>query len=377
MPNKIMIIAGEASGDLHGGELVSAILAKRPDIEIFGVGGDRMRRAGMELFYHVDQLAYIGFWEVIKHYPFFRRVFFDLVEKYESRKPDLVILIDYPGFNLRFAKKIHELGGKVFYYIAPQVWAWHQGRAKKMAKFIDQLAVIFEFEKTFFDKYGLKTSFVGHPLLEGLQSKQSPRDFRARYDLPNDAPLLALFPGSRGQEVDNLLPVMYRTAMELQQKHPDLAVAVSKADTITRERLLSYIDHPDQVRIVEHDAYDLMQHADAAMVASGTATLETACFETPFAIAYRVSPLSYAIGKRVVKIKHIGLANIVAGQEVAREFIQDDLTPENLVPEMEKLLYDPEYRAKRKDQLKTVRGKLGAPGASGNAANLVLEMLDS
>ncbi len=375
MPKRIMIIAGEASGDLHGGELVKALKAQTPDLEIFGVGGNNMKNAGMELYYHVDQLAYIGFWEVIKHYPFFRRIFNDLLKKYNDLKPDIVVLIDYPGFNLRFAKKIHSLGGKVFYYIAPQVWAWHQSRAKKMAKFIDQLAVIFGFEKTFFDKYGLKTTFVGHPLVEGLKIRMERDEFLTGHSLNNDNPILGLFPGSRNQEVESLLPAMLSTAFEIQKEHPELQIAVSKAETITLERIQAHIPENANIHIVSSQVYELMKYADAAIVASGTATLETACFETPFAIAYRVSPLSFAIGKRVVKIKHIGLANIVAGKEVAREFIQDDLNSDNLKPEVEKLLFDNDYRDQRIQQLKTVRGKLGNPGAAARTASLIQDMI--
>ncbi len=375
MPTKIMMIAGEASGDLHGGELVKELFKADPDLEIFGVGGDNMRRAGMELYYHVDQLAYIGFWEVIKHYNYFRRIFFHLLEELDKRRPDIVVLIDYPGFNLKFARQAHKRGVKIFYFIAPQVWAWAQGRAKKMAKYIHRLAVIFNFEVPFFKKYGIKTTFVGHPLMDGLKTTMDKQAFCQHFDINPDAPLLALLPGSRKQEIDFLLPVMLESAAALKKQHGELQIAVSKADTIREEHFDSYLKAYPDVRIIKNKTYDLMKHATAAIVASGTATLETACFETPFVIAYRVSPLSYLIGKTLVKIRYIGLANIVAGEPVAREFIQQELTVENLKPELEKLLYDNHYRDAKINKLKKVKQKLGAPGAAGKTARLILEQL--
>ncbi|MBN2413293.1 lipid-A-disaccharide synthase [candidate division KSB1 bacterium] len=375
MSTKIMILAGEASGDLHGGELVKELFKAEPNLEIFGVGGDKMRQAGMELYYHVDQLAYIGFWEVIKHYFYFRRIFFHLLEELDKRRPDIVVLIDYPGFNLKFARQAHKKGVNIFYFIAPQVWAWAQGRAKKMAKYIHHLAVIFDFEVPFFKKYGIKTTFVGHPLMDGLKTTMDKQTFCQHFDMNPDTPLLALLPGSRKQEIEFLLPVMLKAATALKKQHGDLQIAVSKAATIREENFNSYLKEFPDVRIIENKTYDLMKHATAAFVASGTATLETACFETPFVIAYRVSPLSYLIGKMLVKIHHIGLANIVAGELVAKEYIQQGLTVENVKPELEKLLYDTNYRVTRINKLKKVKQKLGAPGAAGKTALLILDQL--
>jgi len=375
MPTKIMIIAGEASGDLHGEELVKALYHANPDIEIFGVGGDKMRNAGMQLYYHVDQLAYIGFWEVIKHYFYFRRIFFHLLNELEKRRPDILVLIDYPGFNLKFARRAKKRDCRIFYFIAPQVWAWAQSRAKKMAKYIDHLAVILNFEVPFFEKYGVNTTFVGHPLMDGLQTTMNKADFFKSYHINPDAPLLALLPGSRKQEINFLLPVMLESAVAIKTEHWELQIAVSKAETIQAEQFNSYVKKYPGVHIIENKTYDLMKHASAAIVASGTATLETACFETPFAIAYRVSPISYSIGKKMVKIPHIGLANIVAGERVAEEFIQHDLTKETLKPELEKLLFDSNYRNRQINKLKKVKQKLGAPGAAEKTAQLILKQL--
>ncbi|HOC23761.1 MAG TPA: lipid-A-disaccharide synthase, partial [bacterium] len=322
MPLKVMLIAGEASGDLHGGKLVAALRGLEPELELFGVGGDRMAAAGMELYYHVNDLAYIGFIEVARHYLYFRRVFNRLIEVVKSRRPEVVVLIDYPGFNLRFAKAVKKLGISTFYYIAPQVWAWGQGRAAKMAGFVDQMAVLFAFEVDFFSRYQIKTTFVGHPLLEGMEVGLSRDEFMEKYDLNPGHPLLALIPGSRNQEVRYLLPPMLQTAERLRRNHPELQVVISQAASVEPQQFESLVAAAPWARAVKADYYPLMHYATAGMVASGTATLEAACADLPFALLYRVSPLSFAIGKQLVKIPNIGLVNIVAGEAVVPEFLQ-------------------------------------------------------
>lgn len=368
-----MIIAGEASGDLHGGALVQELTKLNPDIELFGVGGDRMRKAGVHLYYHVNDLAYVGFTEVAKHYFFFRRVFYHLLEILKEKQPDLVVLIDYPGFNLRFAKKAKSLGAKTFYYIAPQVWAWGQGRAKKMAGFIDKMAVIFDFEVPFFKQHGIDAEFVGHPLLDALEAYQPNPAFYDHYQLRPDAPILALFPGSRGQEIKSLLPVMLETALAIRAKHPQVQIAVSKAPT-------AHVNIDDTIAetgipLVE-ETHDLMNHASAAIVASGTATLETALFQTPFVITYKVSPVSYQIGKRLVKLDYIGLANVVKGKKVVPEFIQHEAVPEKIIPVLEGLLFDDSQRERMRSDLKRIKQKLGSPGAPARTAVQILKALD-
>ena len=375
MAARIMILAGEASGDLHGGKLVRALRRLQPEAEIFGIGGDDMETNGMELLYHVNQLAYVGFTEVARHYFFFRRVFYHLLDELKRRKPDIVVLIDYPGFNLRFAKRAKRLGAKTFYFIAPQVWAWGQGRAKKMADFIDRMGVIFDFEVPFFHQFGIRADFVGHPLLDGLTCQYAKEEFCTTFALDPSRPIVALLPGSRRQELENLLPPMLSGVERLRQKHPDIQVAISKAQTIDSKELNRLV--PPQIRaaVIEEATYDLMKHADAALVASGTATLETALFETPFAIVYRVSPLSYFIGKRLIKIDSIGLVNVVSGKKVIPEYIQHEVTPERLSSELERLLFDEGYRHQQREELKKVKARLGQPGAAERTAKLILEAI--
>lgn len=375
MPGKVMIIAGEASGDLHGGRLVAALKQLDPAIELFGVGGQQMAAAGMQLYYHVDQLAYIGFVEVARHYFFFRRVFNHLLKVVEERKPDVVVLIDYPGFNLRFARAVKKRGVRTLYYIAPQVWAWGQGRAAKMAAFIDQMAVLFDFEVPFFSKFGIQTVFVGHPLLEGMQIDKGRLEFFRAYQLDPDVPALALLPGSRHQEVAQLLPVMLATAARLRRKFPAVQVLLSQASTIHRGQLEKLLTDYPWVKPIPGDYYAMLAYSRAALVASGTATLETACAGLPFALVYKVSPLSFAIGKRLVKIPYIGLVNIIAGEAIVHEYLQDCANPERLLPEVESLLFDEARRQQLIQQLSTVKRKLGAPGASHATAQLVLQQV--
>lgn len=376
MTKKIMLIAGEASGDLHGGKLIAALRAHSPDLEFFGIGGDRMAAAGMELYYHVNDLAYIGFVEVARHYPFFRRVFNHLIRVVRERQPDVVVLIDYPGFNLRFARAAKKFGHRTFYYIAPQVWAWGQGRAAKMAAFIDQMAVIFEFEVPFFSRYHIKTTFVGHPLLEGMNVALNRDDFFHRYRLDPSLPLLALVPGSRNQEVTGLLPPLLETAARLRRAHPGLQVAMSQAVSVDPLLFAQVHETCPWVKLVREDYYGLLRYASAGIVASGTATLEAACSGLPFALVYKVSPLSFAIGRRLVKIPYIGLVNIVAGAEVAPEFLQKEVAADRLVPAMEPLLFDETIRTAMRARLEKVRATLGRPGASAAAAALLLEQLN-
>ncbi|HOY44050.1 MAG TPA: lipid-A-disaccharide synthase [bacterium] len=375
MPLKVMLIAGEASGDLHGGKLVAALRGLEPELELFGVGGDRMAAAGMELYYHVNDLAYIGFIEVARHYLYFRRVFNRLIEVVKSRRPEVVVLIDYPGFNLRFAKAVKKLGISTFYYIAPQVWAWGQGRAAKMAGFVDQMAVLFAFEVDFFSRYQIKTTFVGHPLLEGMEVGLSRDEFMEKYDLNPGHPLLALIPGSRNQEVRHLLPPMLQTAERLRRNHPELQVVISQAASVEPQQFESLVAAAPWARAVKADYYPLMHYATAGMVASGTATLEAACADLPFALLYRVSPLSFAIGKQLVKIPNIGLVNIVAGEAVVPEFLQDDLVPDQMAPVVERLLFDEPARSAMQVKLAGVRNRLGEAGASQKTARLVLEQI--
>lgn len=369
----ILVVAGEASGDLHGGRLVSALKTCAPDCKIFGIGGEHMSVAGMELLFHIRDMAVVGFTEVIRHLPFLRRVMRTLEAEIEKRKPQVAILIDYPGFNLRLAERLRRRGVKVLFYIAPQVWAWGAGRIPKMARVLDAMAVVFPFEVELFAKAGLPTTFVGHPLLEGLQPKLSRTDFFQRYGLKEEDPLLGLLPGSRTHEIEKLLPDMIATARHLKKRLPKLQIALAQAPTLPQELYARYCNDASVTRI-DTATYELMQESTACLVCSGTATLETACFGTPLVIVYRISRLSYEIGKRLVKLPYIGLVNVVAGRKIAPEFVQNDFTPEAAANALIPYLRDRTVRERARQELLAVREQLGKPGASMRTAEIAMRL---
>lgn len=372
----MLIVAGEASGDLHGAGLVHELKRLAPETEVFGVGGDGMAAAGMELLFHIRDMAVIGFTEVLRHLRFFRHVMHTLESEVARRRPAVVILIDYPGFNLRFAARLrarYEKPPKILYYIAPQVWAWGAKRIPKMARLVDQMAVVFPFEVPLFQSAGIPTEFVGHPLLEGLRPKLNTGDFFARYRIDAARPLLGLLPGSRRQELERLLPDMVATARLVRQMIPDLQIAVAMAPALP-EALYRTLIKDNSIHLVANATYEVMRDSSACLVCSGTATLETACFGTPLAVVYRVSRLSYEIGKRVVKLPHIGLVNVVAGRKIVPEFIQNDFVPERVAPALATFIQDDGHRAEAQRALAEVRTKIGTPGASRRTAELALQL---
>ncbi|MCA9733657.1 MAG: lipid-A-disaccharide synthase [Deferribacteres bacterium] len=371
--NTLLFIAGEVSGDLHGSRVLSALRELNPDVEIFGIGGQRMAEQGQEQLYDINEMAIIGFTEVIRHLPFLRRVFRHLEKEIIARKPACAVLIDYPGFNLRLAKILKKYKIPVFWYIAPQVWAWHKSRIQQMVKYLDHLAVVFPFEKPLFHDAGLPTTFVGHPLLEVLREEMSEETFLQTFEIPTNAKILALLPGSRKQEVQRLLPTMLETAKLLEQQTEQLQVIIAQSSNLSTQLYEQYLAAIPlkNCLLLQNVTYSIMKHSMACIVASGTATLETGCFETPMAIVYRVSPLTYAIGKVVVKLKNIGLVNIVAGESVVPEFVQNDFKPENVATYIENMLTDMESAQNVRSKLSMVRSKLGHIGASQKVAKLI------
>lgn len=370
----IMLVAGEASGDLYGARLIRAFREKHPDAVFFGIGGDLMQEEGMELLYHIRETAIMGFVEVVKNYAFLKEMFGTCEDAYRERGADAVVLIDYPGFNLRLAERIKEHGGRVLYYISPQVWAWGRHRIKNMRRHIDHLAVVFPFEEDFFAERDLPATFVGHPLLEILEHSER-GSFLERWELPADRPLLALLPGSREQEIERLLPAMLEGAQTLAEKH-DCAVAVGAAgqpDALYEQWLSAY----PSVVLVRGATHALMEHAHAAVVASGTATVETAWYGTPMVVVYRASALNYAIGRRLVRVDHIAMANILAGRRIVPELLQSDVTPAYIARYTEHYFTDTEYYENTRRELERVRDKLGTPGASQRVAGLLDELIQA
>lgn len=372
MPRRIMMIAGEASGDLHGASVVREIKRREPDAEIYGVGGDKMVHEGLKAIYHIRELGFMGFVEVVRHLPVIRGIMFTLEQILVLRRPDVVVLIDYPGFNLRFAAIAKKHGIKVAYYISPQVWAWHRSRVKKMRTLVDKMLVLFPFELDFYRAEGIDVEFVGHPLLESAVSQMHEKDFRKRFGLDPDKPILALLPGSRRQEVEQIFPAMLQAGKAIARER-GMQVAIGVAPTF-EERYFQSMYPTGEVPLIKGATYELMDHASFALVTSGTATLETALFATPMFVLYRTSWLTYLIGRMLVQVKNIGLVNIVAGKKIVPEFIQHRVSVRRLVREALNLLADEKRVEEMRTELRRVRQALGTPGAASRVAEQVLKL---
>lgn len=368
---RVMVIAGEASGDLHGSGVIRELRKRNPCVEVYGIGGDRMQAEGMQLIFHVRELAVMGFVEVLKRLPLLRAVERSLAAVIRVRRPDVLLLIDYPGFNLRFARLARSLGIRIVYYISPQVWAWHAGRVKKMRGLIDKMLVVFPFEEEIYRREGIDVAFVGHPLLEVLTPAQDRAGFCKRYGLDGGKPILGLFPGSRRQEIEEIFPSMIGAARML-EKQLGVEVIVGVASALDNDYLKSFVMGDFPIRLVQNATYDIMANSDLALVTSGTATLETACYRTPMIVVYRTSWPTYLIGRLLVRIKNIGLVNIVAGKKIVPELLQQKVTPHRLAREAARMLQDTAMRDDIREQLSVVRQRLGSAGASARVADTIL-----
>jgi len=365
---KFYLIAGEASGDARGAELMKSVAAlagaRGVAVEFSGAGGPQMRALAPAIQDWSGE-AVVGLWDVIKKYSYFRRQFAAMLREIAERKPDAVILIDYPGFNLRMAKALKRLDSmwRVIYYISPQVWAWHRGRIPQMARMIDLMLCIFPFEKALYEQSGLKTVFVGHPMLDSLAAKKGA--------VPRKETLVGLFPGSRNKEVSRIFPVMLKTAEEMRKARPELrfeAAAATETLAVTMRTMAA----GSAVTVRLGGSHELMNQAVVGMVASGTATLEATFFEMPFVLVYRVAPLTWMIGKRLVRVPFLGITNILAGREIVREFLQDAAEPKAMADELLSMLNDPAKRMAQTAEFRAVIAGLGSGGASIRAAEAIL-----
>jgi len=369
--NRVMVIAGEPSGDLHGAGLVRELKRRKPELEVYGIGGDSMAGEGMELIFHILDLSFMGFAEVLRHLPTIHKVRRTLDDLVSRRKPDVLILIDYPGFNLRFARRAKVRGIRIFYYISPQVWAWGKRRVTQMKGLIDKMFVVFPFEVDIYRRAGIEVEFVGHPLLEVIGELTGVKGFRERFGIASGKRLLGLLPGSRVQEVERILPMMAQAAGVLRQEfHCEVAVGV--APNLPEDLYRRLISQDQQFHMVSGATYDLMMAADLAFVTSGTATLETACLGTPMIVVYRTSVPTYWIGRMLITLKNIALVNIVAGHQIVPELIQGKMTPKNLVREARRILQDRVVAQQMRADLLKVKEKLGTTGASARVAEQVL-----
>lgn len=373
MVQRVMVIAGEASGDLHGAGLVRELKKKNPAVDVFGVGGDQMKREGMTIIYHVRELGFMGFFEVLKHLPFIKVMEHTLGQIVKFKKPDVLVLIDYPGFNLRFARKVRAYGMKIVYYISPQVWAWHASRIRAIRRLVDKMLVVFPFEKELYEREGVPAEFVGHPLLEVLEPGLERKHFCKRYGIDASKEILGIIPGSRRQEIERILPVMLGAAKRIARER-DMEIVVAVAPTLDEEYFRT-MHQVEGVRLIKGATYDVMAHAAFALVTSGTATLETACLGTPMVVVYKTSWPTYLIGRLLVRVRNIGLVNIVAGRTIVPEFIQHRATPAALAKAALGILSDAHALKAMRESLRALRERLGSKGASRRAAQHVLDMV--
>ena len=373
----VVIVAGEASGDLHGANLVREMKALDPSLSFRGVGGRRLEGEGVGLVAQSSEMAVVGITEVFTKIRFILGVFSRLRKMLRKERPDLLVLIDYPDFNLRLAAAAKAAGVPVFYYISPQVWAWRKSRVHQIRRVVDRMAVILPFEKAFYADMGLTVHFVGHPLLDVVKRSQPREKSLADFGLRDKQPIVSLLPGSRDKEIRSLLPVMLSAAVLLKENYPEAQFILPLADTLDPRMVDQIIrTYPLPVTVVSGQIYDAVSLADVALVASGTATLETALLEIPMVIVYRISALTAAIGKRLIRLDHIGLVNIIAGKTLVPELIQEDVNASRLADEAMKILSDRKRYGDIRKGLAEIRNKLGKTGASCRAAQLALNMMD-
>ncbi|MFA7346236.1 MAG: lipid-A-disaccharide synthase [Desulfurivibrionaceae bacterium] len=373
-PLHIMIVAGEASGDMHGARLVAAMREQAPDLAVCGIGGPALAEQGVEILYDSAQLAVVGIVEVISHFRFIREAMRALEKRLREQPPSLLILIDYPDFNLILAKKAKRLGIPVFYYISPQVWAWRSGRVKTIQARADRLAVILPFEKEFYKKRGMAVDFVGHPLMDAVHATQTRADFLHSLGLAPESTVIGILPGSRRREIAGMLPVFLAAAKQMRERLAKPVFLLPLAPTLSEDDLLAngLADAGVEVRVIRENRYDLMGACDAVMAASGTVSLELAILNVPMVISYRVSPLTYFLGRRLIKVQYASLVNLVAGREVVPELLQDEAVPEKIADATLRLIENQAERARMLAGLAEVRERLGGPGASERSARLAL-----
>lgn len=373
---QVLIVAGEASGDHHASRLVEELHQRDPNVHFAGIGGQRMRRAGVEILVDSAEMAVVGLVEVLANYRFLKGVLERMREELRRRRPDLLILVDYPDFNLRLAKTAKELGIKVLYYISPQVWAWRQKRVYKIKQLVDMMAVVFPFELPFYERAGVPVRFVGHPLVDEVGTELSRTEALQAFSLDSTRPVLGLFPGSRRSEIKRLLPTLLQSAARVQQAMPGVQFILPRASTLSEEFLAPYLEDSElEITVVPGRFYDVARACDAIVSASGTATLEIALLQVPLVVIYKIAPLSYQIMSRLIKVEHIALCNIVAGERVASELIQHEATAQRICDEAVALLSDKDKARAMHDRLGLIREKLGGSGGSANVAELALELL--
>ena len=376
MNANIMVVVGEASGDAHAARVVTALKKRAPALNISGIGGDKLRASGMDVTIDFSELAVMGLVEVLKKYRHLKGVFNQMVELLKDQRPDLLILVDYPGFNLKLAKQAKKLGIPVVYYISPKVWAWRKGRVKTIQRVVDKMLVLFPFEVPIYEQAGVPVNCVGHPLVDAVKRTLTTQQAKEKLGLQQDNKVIGLFPGSRRSEVDILLPLMIQAAERIHQQYPESQIVVPLAPGLSRDTLGPVLAaSPLPIQLIDSDFYELTSACDAIVAASGTVTLEIALLGVPHFICYRVSPVTYKIMRRLVLIPYVGLCNIVTGKALITEILQDDVTVERLEEELRDRLTRPDQQAVAEEIRQQVLSALGPSGGADNAAHQIIAML--
>ncbi len=372
----ILFSAGESSGDQHAANLFLELKKHQPDIQGIGMGSVQMAAAGIKLDYDSANIGVIGVVEVLRHYGEIRRALKLMQHVVAKQKPDLLVCVDYKEFNFKLARFAKQCGVKVLFYVSPQVWAWRAGRVKKYGQVIDMMAVIFPFETAYYEAENVPVRYVGHPSVDKVHPQLTTAEAMAQFGLSAEHPVVGLLPGSRANEIKRMLPTMLAAAVLLHQQNPDIQFILPQAPSIQDALLTPYLNNaPVNITVVKNQVYDAIPCCSAIMTTSGTATLEIALLTVPMVIAYKLSPLTYWLGKRLVKIAFIGLPNIILGKAIVKELIQHEATPAHLAEEINRILTDHAYAATLRDNLQQVKLKLGQGGGSNNMAQLVLQML--
>lgn len=371
-----MVVVGEASGDAHAARVVTALKQRAPDIKVSGIGGEKLRAAGMEINIDFSELAVMGLVEVLKRYRHLKNVFNQMVERLKTHRPDLLVLVDYPGFNLKMAKEAKKLGIPVAYYISPKVWAWRKGRVKTIQRVVDKMLVLFPFEVPIYEQAGVAVNCVGHPLVDAVKRTLTTIQAKEKLGLEKAHKVIGLFPGSRHSEVEMLLPLMIQAAERIKQQQLDIQVVVPLAPGLNKEVLAPILAASRlPIQVVDSEFYDLTSACDAIVAASGTITLEIALLGVPHFICYRVSPVTYKILRCLVKIPYVGLCNIVTNKALITEILQDDVTVQRLEEELRDRLSRTDQQAVTEDIRQQVLAALGPSGGADNAAEQLLVML--
>ena len=370
-----MLVVGEASGDIHAAHLVKALTEKDQTLRFFGVAGEQLKRTDFDVLFDASDLSGMGLVELVGSVRNIWKAYRILRRAMRERRPDLLVLIDFPDFNLRLARLAKELEIPVLYYVSPQIWAWRRGRVRQIAQRVDHMAVVFPFEVPFYEKRGVKVSFVGHPLLDIVRTQESRESLLTQIGLDTGKQTIAILPGSRRGEIAYHLPILLQAALRLNHD-AKMQFLVIRASTVNRRELEAVLERtPLKIPIVEDQRYDAVNACDLAWTASGTATVETALLLKPMIVVYRVSWLTYAIAKILVKVKHVGMVNIMAGERVVPELIQGDFTAERVVKETRNLLGNEALRERIVRKLFALREKLGVPGAACRVANIARSMI--